>query len=121
MLVLLVSHSAACAFKKINFFFFLPFPGNPGPAKAENALSQNHFQLHKKSEKVSHPGQAAVGSFKSTDIFDLFMVFAEGTSMQAAPLLALEFASEWVRLRGCMGLARAHCCIHVSHQLSVQV
>ncbi|KAM6061548.1 nik-related protein kinase isoform 2-T2 [Chlamydotis macqueenii] len=38
--------------------------GNPGPAKAENALSQNHLQLLKKSEKVSHPGQiASPGSF----------------------------------------------------------
>ncbi|XP_027754712.1 nik-related protein kinase isoform X1 [Empidonax traillii] len=33
--------------------------GNPGPAKAENVLSQNHLQLHKKAEKVSHPGQIA--------------------------------------------------------------
>ncbi|KAM6057235.1 nik-related protein kinase isoform 3-T3 [Theristicus caerulescens] len=38
--------------------------GNPGPANAENALSQNHLQLHKKSEKVSYPGQiASPGSF----------------------------------------------------------
>ncbi|XP_050166192.1 nik-related protein kinase isoform X2 [Myiozetetes cayanensis] len=33
--------------------------GNPGPAKAENVLSQNNLQLHKKAEKVSHPGQIA--------------------------------------------------------------
>lgn len=86
-----LSHSAAHAFKKRNFPFFPP--GNPGPTKAENALSQNHLQLHKKSEKVSHPGQIAVGSFKSTDIFDLFIVFTEGVSVQTAPLLVLEFAS----------------------------
>ncbi|XP_064526020.1 mitogen-activated protein kinase kinase kinase kinase 4-like isoform X4 [Pseudopipra pipra] len=33
--------------------------GNPGAAKAESVLSQNHLQLHKKAEKVSHPGQIA--------------------------------------------------------------
>ncbi|XP_062469277.1 nik-related protein kinase isoform X2 [Pezoporus occidentalis] len=33
--------------------------GNAGPAKAENALSQNHLQLQKKPEKVSHPGHVA--------------------------------------------------------------
>ncbi|KAJ7401294.1 Nik related kinase [Pitangus sulphuratus] len=33
--------------------------GNPGPAKAENVLSQNNLQLPKKAEKVSHPGQIA--------------------------------------------------------------
>lgn len=74
-------------------FFFSPLPGNPGPAKAENALSQNHLQLHKKSEKVSHPGQIAVCSFKCTDIFDLFIVFTEGMSMQTGPLWVLESAS----------------------------
>ncbi|KAL9837431.1 nik-related protein kinase isoform 1-T1 [Geothlypis trichas] len=38
--------------------------GNPGLAKAENVLSQNHVQLHQKPEKVSHPGQiASPGSF----------------------------------------------------------
>ncbi|XP_061862994.1 mitogen-activated protein kinase kinase kinase kinase 4 isoform X3 [Colius striatus] len=37
--------------------------GNPGPAKAESTLSQNHLQMHK-SEKVSHPGQIpSPGSF----------------------------------------------------------
>ncbi|KAM9274139.1 nik-related protein kinase isoform 1-T1 [Morus bassanus] len=41
--------------------------GNPGPAKAENALSQNHLQLHKKSgldEKlfqIASPGSFAKG------------------------------------------------------------
>lgn len=78
--------------KKETFFFFLS-SGNPGPAQAENALSQNHLQLHKKSEKVSHPGQIAVGSSKSTDIFYFFIVFTEGMSMQIASLLVLEFAS----------------------------
>uniref|UniRef100_A0A8C3B9B1 non-specific serine/threonine protein kinase n=1 Tax=Cairina moschata TaxID=8855 RepID=A0A8C3B9B1_CAIMO len=34
-----------------------PTSGNPGAAKGENALAQNHLQLHKKPEKVSHPGQ----------------------------------------------------------------
>ncbi|XP_071425734.1 nik-related protein kinase isoform X1 [Pithys albifrons albifrons] len=33
--------------------------GSPGPAKVENVLSQNHLQLHKKVEKVSHPSQIA--------------------------------------------------------------
>ncbi|XP_014742503.1 PREDICTED: nik-related protein kinase isoform X1 [Sturnus vulgaris] len=38
--------------------------GNPGLAKAENVLSQNHVLLHQKPEKVSHPGQiASPGSF----------------------------------------------------------
>ncbi|XP_066038139.1 mitogen-activated protein kinase kinase kinase kinase 4-like isoform X1 [Chamaea fasciata] len=38
--------------------------GNPGLAKTENLLSQNHVQLHQKPEKVSHPGQiASPGSF----------------------------------------------------------
>ncbi|XP_054244421.1 nik-related protein kinase [Indicator indicator] len=38
--------------------------GNPGPTKAENALFQNHLQLHKKSEKVPHSSQlASPGSF----------------------------------------------------------
>ncbi|NWW38744.1 TNIK kinase, partial [Panurus biarmicus] len=37
---------------------------NPGLAKAENVLSQNHVQLHQKPENVSHPGQIAnPGSF----------------------------------------------------------
>lgn len=79
--------------KKETFFFFPLSSGNPGPAQAENALSQNHLQLHKKSEKVSHPGQIAVGSSKSTDIFYVFIVFTEGMSMQIASLLVLEFAS----------------------------
>lgn len=88
-----LSHTAANAFEKRNFFFFPLSSGNPGPAQAENALSQNHLQLHKKSEKVSHPGQIAVGSSKSTDIFYVFIVFTEGMSMQIASLLVLEFAS----------------------------
>ncbi|XP_061213969.1 nik-related protein kinase isoform X2 [Neopsephotus bourkii] len=33
--------------------------GNAGPAKAENALSQNHLQLQKKPENVFHPGHVA--------------------------------------------------------------
>lgn len=78
-------------FKKETFFFFSLSSGNPGLAQAENALSQNHLQLHKKSEKVSHPGQIAVGS--STHIFYFFIVFIEGMSMQIASLLVLEFAS----------------------------
>ncbi|KAM6381699.1 nik-related protein kinase isoform 3-T3 [Pluvialis apricaria] len=56
--------------------------GNPGPAKAENALSQNHFQLHKKSEKVSHPGQIAnPGSFaKGKDGASSFLKAADYSS-----------------------------------------
>lgn len=46
------------------------FTGNPGAAKGENALAQNHLQLHKKPEKVSHPGQVEVGSSISTAISD---------------------------------------------------
>lgn len=68
--LMVLSHYATRAFEKRSFFFLFFFPaGNPGLAKAENTLSQNHSQLHKKSEKVSHPGQLAVGSFKSTDTF----------------------------------------------------
>ena len=81
MLVLLVPSLTLLHMHLKKETFFSPPPGNPGPAKAENALSQNHLQLHKKSEKVSHPSQIAVGSFKSTDIFDLFIVFTEGMSM----------------------------------------
>ncbi|XP_054695205.1 nik-related protein kinase [Grus americana] len=56
--------------------------GNPGPAKAENALSQNHLQLPKKSEKVSHPGQiASPGSFaKGKDGASSFLKAADYSS-----------------------------------------
>ncbi|XP_010184099.1 PREDICTED: mitogen-activated protein kinase kinase kinase kinase 4-like, partial [Mesitornis unicolor] len=33
--------------------------GNPGSAREEDTSPQNHLQLHKKSEKVSHPGRVA--------------------------------------------------------------
>lgn len=98
---------AACTLKKGNFWVFLP-PGNPGLAKAENVLSQNHVQLHQKPEKVSHPGQIAVGSFKSTDIFYLSIVFSEGSVCAGSSVLVCEFAVThesrvWVRLRGVWG------------------
>uniref|UniRef100_A0A8C9EKN2 non-specific serine/threonine protein kinase n=1 Tax=Pavo cristatus TaxID=9049 RepID=A0A8C9EKN2_PAVCR len=56
--------------------------GNPGPAKGENALSQNHMQLHKKPEKVSHPGQmASPCSFaKGKDSANLFLKAADYSS-----------------------------------------
>lgn len=73
MLVLL--SPAACTLIKRNFW--ISSPGNPGLAKTENVLSQNHVQLHQKPEKISHPGQIAVGSFKSTDAFDFSIVFTE--------------------------------------------
>lgn len=41
------------------------------------------------SEKASHQGQIAVGSFKFTDIFNLFLVLTEGMSVQTAPQLQL--------------------------------
>ncbi|OXB71432.1 UNVERIFIED_CONTAM: hypothetical protein H355_010475 [Colinus virginianus] len=55
---------------------------NPGPAKGENALSQNHMQLHKKPEKVSHPGQmASPCSFaKGKDSASLFLKAADYSS-----------------------------------------
>ncbi|NP_001026297.1 nik-related protein kinase [Gallus gallus] len=56
--------------------------GNPGPAKGENALSQNHIQLHKKPEKVSHLGQmASPCSFaKGKDSANLFLKAADYSS-----------------------------------------
>ncbi|KAM6300060.1 nik-related protein kinase [Aegotheles albertisi] len=56
--------------------------GNPGQAKAENALSQNHLQLHKKSEKVSHPGQIAspVSFAKGKDAASLLLKAADYSS-----------------------------------------
>uniref|UniRef100_A0A8C3LXB9 non-specific serine/threonine protein kinase n=1 Tax=Chrysolophus pictus TaxID=9089 RepID=A0A8C3LXB9_CHRPC len=59
-----------------------PTSGNPGPAKGENALSQNHLQLHKKPEKVSHPGQmASPCSFaKGKDSANLFLKAADYSS-----------------------------------------
>lgn len=81
----------ACTFEKRNFWVFLP-PGNPGLAKTENVLSQNHVQLHQKPEKVSHPGQIAVGSFKSTDNFDLSIIFTKGSVCADSSVLVCEFA-----------------------------
>ncbi|KAM8997602.1 nik-related protein kinase isoform 1-T1 [Ara ararauna] len=56
--------------------------GNAGPAKAENALSQNHLQLQKKPEKVSHPGHvASPPSFaKVKDSANSFLKAAEYSS-----------------------------------------
>uniref|UniRef100_A0A8C3K0I0 non-specific serine/threonine protein kinase n=1 Tax=Calidris pygmaea TaxID=425635 RepID=A0A8C3K0I0_9CHAR len=54
--------------------------GNPGPAKAENALSQNHFQLHKKSEKVSQPGQNPGSFAKGREGANSFLKAAEYSS-----------------------------------------
>ncbi|XP_053931871.1 nik-related protein kinase isoform X1 [Cuculus canorus] len=56
--------------------------GNPGPAKAEDILSQNHFQLHKKSEKVSHLGQIAspVSFAKGKDGASSFLKAADYSS-----------------------------------------
>ncbi|KAM6323361.1 nik-related protein kinase [Podargus strigoides] len=56
--------------------------GNSGQAKAENALSQNHLQLHKKSEKVSHPSQiASPDSFaKGKDSANSFLKAADYSS-----------------------------------------
>ncbi|KAM6116969.1 nik-related protein kinase [Pterocles gutturalis] len=56
--------------------------GNPGPAKAENALSENHLQLHKKLEKLSHPGQiASPSSFaKGKDGANAFLKAADYSS-----------------------------------------
>ncbi|XP_042732665.1 nik-related protein kinase isoform X4 [Lagopus leucura] len=53
-----------------------------GPAKGENALSQNHLQLHKKPEQVSHPGQmASPCSFaKGKDSANLFLKAADYSS-----------------------------------------
>lgn len=56
--------------------------GNPGPAKGENALSQDHMQLHKKPEKVSHlVHMASPCSFaKGKDSAGLFLKAAEYSS-----------------------------------------
>ncbi|XP_067160318.1 nik-related protein kinase isoform X1 [Apteryx mantelli] len=53
-----------------------------GSAKAENALSQNHLQQHKKSEKPSHPGQiASPGSFaRGKDSANSFLKAADYSS-----------------------------------------
>ncbi|XP_010220054.1 PREDICTED: mitogen-activated protein kinase kinase kinase kinase 4-like [Tinamus guttatus] len=56
--------------------------GNPGLAKAETVLSQNHLQQPKKSEKTPHPGQiASPGSFaKGKDNANLFLKAADYSS-----------------------------------------
>ncbi|KAM8800190.1 nik-related protein kinase [Eudromia elegans] len=56
--------------------------GNPGPAKAETVLSQNHLQQPKKLEKAPHPGQiASPGSFaKGKDGANLFLKAADYSS-----------------------------------------
>lgn len=107
-MLVLVSHSLHVHLKKDTFGFFYSLE-NPGLAKAENVLSQNHMQLHQKPEKVSHPGQIAVGSFKSTDIFDLSIVFTEGLSVQRALIRCVSLLSLMSRPEGCVGLAQAHC------------